>query len=407
MRIGYLIGQFPLPTHTFLWRDVKAIERLGVEVDLVSTRRPVLERATHGWTDDAVARTTYLVEDAAGIGVALANIVAREPAAIVRCLRTCVQLEKLTLRERARVAALIPVAARLSALAHARGWTHLHVAFPADTGFLALFASTLGPLQYSLAHHGNSIEHLGAGVNMAAKWGRAVFGAAVTEKLRADLIAELGAAAPETILIASMGVDLDCFTRRTPYQRWDGSGPLRLFSCGRLVPDKGHVEVVRAVAVLVSRGIDARIRIAGGAPAGVWFLGHLSDVIRETGMQDRVTLLGAIAEDAVRDELEAAHAFVLATHDEGLGIAFAEAMAMEVPVVGTRVGGVPELITDGVEGLLVPSQNVDALATALTILLHDSDAAIYGRKGREKVKTRFTSDVGARVLVDELRRRHS
>jgi len=378
---------------------------MGVDVDLVSTRRPTLERASHQWSAAAVARTAYLVEQKVGIGVATARAVVARPAGVVRCVQACARFTDLKPSERVRVLALIPIAAQVVSLARTRGWSHLHVAFPTDTGFIALFASLLGSVPYSLAHHCNP-SHLGAGVNMSEKWSRAAFGAAVTDTLRRDLREELGAVGPETVLIAPMGVDLDRFTRRTPYVPWTGQGALQLFSCGRLVPDKGHVEVVRALALLVRRGIDARLRIAGGAPDGAWFSAHLNEVIRETGMQARVTLLGAIAEDRVRDELEAAHAFVLATYDEGLGIAFAEAMAMELPVVGTAVGGVPELITSGVDGVLVRPRDPEAVADALEKLLADPDVARYGRAARRRVEAAFTSSVGARVLVDELQRRY-
>jgi colanic acid/amylovoran biosynthesis glycosyltransferase len=101
--------------------------------------------------------------------------------------------------------------------------------------------------------------------------------------------------------------------------------------------------------------------------------------------------------------LQAAHVFALASHEEALGVATMEAMAMSVPVVVTRVGGVPELVTDGVEGLLVPPRDPAALAAAVAHVLRDADLAErMGRAGRTKVEKAFHSRLSAERLASHL-----
>jgi glycosyltransferase involved in cell wall biosynthesis len=118
-----------------------------------------------------------------------------------------------------------------------------------------------------------------------------------------------------------------------------------------------------------------------------------------------VELLGSVSEAVVKEELQAAHVFALASHEEALGVATMEAMAMSIPVVVTRVGGVPELVTDGVEGLLVPPHDPGALATALERVLRDGRLAQrMGQAGRGKVERAFHSRLSVEHLASHLLR---
>jgi glycosyltransferase involved in cell wall biosynthesis len=402
LRIGYLVGQFPSSAQTFIWRDVCAIERQGVEVALLSTRPPKREPARHAWAPAAKARTLYLMDDPAALMTAFLRAAATRPGGVFACLAAISRLD-LGPVELAKVLALIVPAARLAAVSKARGLSHIHVPFPLQSAYVALLAQRLGGVPYSLGIH-NSVEIFN---NVQAKFADAAFAIAITELLRDELRVALGAAAPEEIVIAPMGVDLDLFTRRKLFQPWTGSGRARLFSCGRGVVTKGHEDTVEALAILVERGLDAELVIAGEFPPGDWFTRHLKDRIRELGLEERVTIAGALTENRVVEELEACHLFVLPSHEEGLGIAIAEAMAMEVPVVATRIGGIPVLIESGVHGLLVDARAPDQLAQALATVLKSPGMALqFGRSARAKIAARFTADTGAAALVSTLRRRY-
>ena len=119
----------------------------------------------------------------------------------------------------------------------------------------------------------------------------------------------------------------------------------------------------------------------------------------ELRLADAVVLLGAVSEDVVRKELSEAHAFVLGSLEEPLGVAIMEAMAMRVPVVVTGAGGVPELVDDGVDGLLVPAREPGRMAESLLRLLRDPGlASRLSESGRRKIETSFHSGVSAAVL---------
>jgi glycosyltransferase involved in cell wall biosynthesis len=199
-----------------------------------------------------------------------------------------------------------------------------------------------------------------------------------------------------------MGVDLDTFKRTTPYQPWNGSGPFHLFACGRLNPCKGHDDALRALALVRGRGIDAHLAIAGQDDTqDMRYRRTLDSLILELGLEGCVRLLGAVDEQIVRTEMERAHVFVLASLHEPLGVAIMEAMAMAVPLVVTREGGVPELVEDGTDGVLVDARAPDRIASALEGLAREPDRArLLGAHGLRTVAERFHSGVSARVIAE-------
>jgi glycosyltransferase involved in cell wall biosynthesis len=131
----------------------------------------------------------------------------------------------------------------------------------------------------------------------------------------------------------------------------------------------------------------------------------LESLIGELGLYGCVTLHGAVGEEVVRARLESSSMFVLGSHDEAIGVATMEAMAMSLPVVVTRVGGVPELVRDEIDGLLVEPSNPAALAVAVQRIVNDPVLATrMGDSGCARVRERFGSQVSARAIADRLAR---
>ena len=404
IRIGYLVPEFPGQTHTFFWRELRALEKLGVEARLASTRRPPGPPAAHSWLEAARARTFYLFPPGFRAFLGTCSVLARSgPAGWKRCWKTVTEADAPSAKERLKLAALAFFGAELAWAARRDGWNHLHVHMCGDVANVALFAHLLAGLSYSITTHARLEEF---GFNQRSKWRRASFGVVISDALLRELRQKVGGKfLPESLEIAPMGVDVELFRRRRPYEPWDGTGPCRVFSCGRLNPAKGHGELVRAVAELQQRGVDARLRIAGedDSPSGSCRR-DLERLVDESGLQGKVELLGGVGEEAVRHELEKAHLFVLASHHEGLGVVIMEAMAMEVPVVATRVGGVPELVRQGREGLLTEAKNPSRLAEAMLEVLRDpSSAQAMGRAGRARIVESFHSGRSAEAIWRGLR----
>ncbi|RYZ36821.1 MAG: glycosyltransferase, partial [Myxococcaceae bacterium] len=167
--------------------------------------------------------------------------------------------------------------------------------------------------------------------------------------------------------------------------------------------------LIDAVGMLRKKGIDARLSIAGEDEAGgTTYRKVLEAKLAKDGLQDAVTLLGAVSEDVVKDGIQRSHIFALASLQEPLGVAIMEAMAMRVPVVVTGAGGVKELVDDGVDGVLVQPQAPVELAEKLEKLSRDpSEALRLGEAGRLKVEKQFSSERSADMLAAMLGARPS
>lgn len=399
-RIGYLVPEFPGQTHTFFWREVKALEAKGIEVDFVSTRRPTSSLISHAWAAIAVKRTVYLAPlGLRGVIAVIGQILSAGPSGWYRCARAITRARDDSFGGKLRLLALVLVGAKLAWLARRRGWRHVHVHSCGDAANAALFAHLLVDTRYSLTLH-SPLTFFGP--NQAQKWRYASFVFCVARALYLEAAEILGADFPAAVEVVPMGVDIDGFVRTTEYVAWNGQDVCRAFSCGRLNPGKGFDDLIQAIVKLKQAGLPVLLRIAGEDDShGVHYRRQLERLIADLALGEQVELLGSVSDAVVKEELQAAHVFALASHEEALGVATMEAMAMSVPVVVTRVGGVPELVSDGVEGLLVPPRDSDAVAAALERVLRDGKLAQrMGRAGRGKVERAFHS----RLSVDHLAR---
>lgn len=392
--LGYLVPQFPGQTHIFFWREIAALEAMGVTPMLFSTRRPPAGLIAHDWSEAAMARTTYLGE------VSLrraARVLPRLPWG--ELLREAWRDGMAVLKD-----VLVCAAAGEALREHCarQDITHVHVHSCGRAALIAAFAQHLGGPGYSLTLHGPLSDY---GPGQRYKWRHARFATVITKKL----IAEMQAALPQDLpplILRPMGVDTDYLRRDTPYRPVQPGEALRVFSCGRLNVVKGHQDLIEAVRQLRVAGHDVTLEIAGqDDDGGSGFRLVLEQLIKQHKLQDHVRLLGAIDAGSVKAKLLDAHVFALASWHEPLGVAYMEAIACGVPTIGTAAGGVPELIDDGVEGLLVPPKAPEALAAALLRIAQDPELAeSLSTTGRARIERDYNARLGAEVIVSEMRK---
>ncbi|WP_323716913.1 exopolysaccharide biosynthesis GT4 family glycosyltransferase EpsE [Paracoccus aminovorans] len=405
LRIGFFIPEFPGQTHIFLWRERQALAELGVEAQLVSTRRPPRAIASHSWAAEAQGQTRYLMPVS---GPALAGILAevlRAPAGTLRALGALLRAEAPGgPKQRLRLLALLAMGAQLKRIAREGGWTHVHVHSCADSANIAMFAERLGGPGYSLTLHGPTLD--GYGPNQRQKWRHARFATIISRLLMGVAQRDIGSDLPPVVNIAPMGVDLAQIRRSAPWQPPAPGKPLRIFSCGRLNAVKGHDHLIETVRLLRAQGIDARLEIAGeDEQGGSGYHRQIDALIAEKGLGDAVTLLGAVGEARVREGLENAHVFALASLNEGIAVAIMEAMAMEMPVVVTDVGGNHELITSGRDAILVPAEAPAAMAAEIARLHADpEEARRLAQASRARVAADFHHRRSAQAVADGLAR---
>jgi glycosyltransferase involved in cell wall biosynthesis len=389
-KLGYLVPQFPGQTHIFFWREIAELEKRGVTVDLMSTRHPHAGLVAHDWSEQAMTRTTYLGRP--DVLAALSALPRLPYGALMAEARAG---GKAMLKD---IAVSIPAAQRLIRHCRARGIAHVHVHSCGRAALIAAIARRMGGPRYSLSLHGPLSDY---GPGQRFKWWHADFASIITEKLKAEILAEMPEDLPARLFIQPMGVDTDVLAPTGPYRAISGDEPLRLFSCGRLNIVKGHQDLMAAVRLLLDQGRPVQLTIAGQDDnGGSGYRQVLEARIAELGLGDHVRLLGAVDAGRVRDEIRAAHLFVLASWHEPLGVALMEAMSCGTPTIGTNAGGVPELIRDGIDAVLVPPKNPEALATAIAALADDPDrCARLSGAGRTRIVEGFHSGRGAEMLI--------
>jgi len=397
MRIGYIIPEFPGQTHIFFWREINALREMGVEVEVVSTRKPPANLICHAWSEQAITEAIYLMPmGPIALFSVLWTLVKTGPRRVTRCIAIAIGDRQATWAGRTRALALLPFAGRLASIVRRRGYQHLHAHSCANAVMLALFVKVLCDVPYSMTLHGPLTIYKS---HQRAKWQHARFAITVTNRLKREVLDLLPQLKQEKIDIAPMGVDLNVFQRDKPYVAPVADEPWRIVSCGRLHRAKGHQDLIEALGLLRDRGVKATLTVLGEGPAHQM----LEERIRDLKLEQQAKLRGAVSEAEVRDALAESHLFALASHDEAIGVATMEAMAMGLPVVVTDVGGVRELVHDGIDGLLVAPKSPNRIAQAIEKIVANPECAkIMGMAGARRVKQHFGSDRSARIIWEHL-----
>jgi glycosyltransferase involved in cell wall biosynthesis len=217
----------------------------------------------------------------------------------------------------------------------------------------------------------------------------------VSDYLLATVVQRMPALAGRTTVVP-MPVDA-VFTQSAPALRMPQQTQRTIVAVGRLSRQKGFHDLISAAAILAQQGVDFRLRLVGD--------GEERDALHTLacclGVQDRVEFSGArIATDLAR-YFHAADVAVLPSYGEGLGLTLIEAMFCGAPVIGTRSGGICDIITDGKTGLLVPPGDTRALALAMQHVLTDR---VYAKRlahaGQAFVRSHFAPDASVHKTCD-------
>jgi glycosyltransferase involved in cell wall biosynthesis len=393
IKIGYLVPQFPGQTHIFFWRELIELENMGVDAQIYSTRLPPPSLISHDWSKAAIERTLYIGAPkffdllSSVFTLPYKEIIAethKSGAAFLKDVLICASAAKRLLRD-----------------CRVNNISHVHVHSCARAALIAALANRMGGLSYSLTLHGPMSDY---GIGQGFKWRRAKFATIITQKLLAEAKQELELYMPDRVVVQPMGVDLEKMLRHDAYVPATPTGKIRLFSCGRLNIVKGHQDLLQAVRILVDRGLDVVLEIAGeDDDGGQGYRQTLSVQLQALGLENHAKLLGAIDANAVKEKLTKTHVFVLASWHEPLGVAYMEAMACGVPTIGTNAGGVRELIDDGINGRLVEPKSPEALADVIEEIINNPDQAqTLSKAGRDHIVQGYSSAKGAEVIKREI-----
>ncbi|WP_397543989.1 glycosyltransferase [Roseovarius salis] len=361
MKIAYVLNTYPQPSQSFIRRELKGLERHGVEVTRIAMRRSDLPLVDPQDREEQ-ARTAYVLESGgAALLMAILRCVAFRPAGFLRAIRLAMAMGGASRVGRLRHLVYLAEACRVMALVRAADVQHMHAHFGTNAATVAMLVNALGGPGYSFTVHGPEEFDAPVALSLRTKMERAAFTVAVSSFGRSQLCRWLDHADWHRIKVVHCGIDPSRFKEPSPMPR----ARLELVTIGRLSEQKGQLILPETLALLRDAGVrDFHLTVIGDGE----LRGPLTDEIARQGLSGQVSLAGWLSEDDVRAALDRAHALILPSFAEGLPMVVMEAMAAGRPVITTYIAGIPELVQDGTNGWLVPAGDAVALSDAIRAL---------------------------------------
>ncbi len=361
MKIGYILNTYPSPSHSFIRREIAALERRGISIHRMAMRPhdgPLPEAADRA----EQARTDYVLEKGGlALVVALIAMFLRSPIRIASALGLALRIGRRSEAGLMRHLVYLLEAAWVARRASEMGLDRLHAHFGTNSAAVAMLAQAMGGPPYSFTVHGPEEFDKPAAISLGIKAERADFVVAISAFGRSQLCRWVPHRAWAHMQVVRCGIEPDAFADPTPLP---ASRPLVLVSVGRFVEQKAQLMLIDAFAEVIKLGVDARLVLIGDGP----MRDAIERAVARHGLGRQVRLAGWLDEQGVRNELDRAHALVLPSFAEGLPVVLMEAMAAARPVIATWIAGIPELVRPGRAGWLVPAGDVEALVEAITDL---------------------------------------
>jgi colanic acid/amylovoran biosynthesis glycosyltransferase len=393
MRIAYLINQYPKVSHSFIRREIQALERAGVDVVRVSVR---------GWNDVAAdaadevekGKTRFLLQG--GIGPLLRAMLLcmfARPWSFAVAAASAMRFARGSLRPLPLHLVYLAEACLLKRWMRELHCDHVHAHFGTNATEVVYLCHKLGGPGFSFTVHGPEEFDMPAALHLPRKVRLARFVVAISSFGHSQLLRWIDAADWSKVRVVHCGLDGEFLTQTlTPPPR-----TRQLVCVGRLCEQKGQLLLLRAVHRLREQGLRVELVLAGDGEMRP----EVEALIDGLGIADQVRITGWIGGDTVRKEILEARALVLPSFAEGLPVVLMEAMALGRPVISTFIAGIPELVHNGVNGWLIPAGDVQALAEAMREVLEHDDRALadIGLRAHERAVARHSIDTEARKLL--------
>jgi colanic acid/amylovoran biosynthesis glycosyltransferase len=367
IRMAYLLSQYPAVSHTFFLKEVVGLRRLGFEIETASVNSPDRPISQLPPREAEEAASTYFLKESGiwEVLFVLVTVAFRHPKVALRGLKVALSMSGWDLRRKAFAIFYLIEALLLGRWMLKRDLHHLHVHFGGAVSTVAMVAAQAWGFDYSLTIHGPEEFYEVEAAYLPQKIQRAKFIFCISDFCRSQLMKYGNPEYWDKLHVVRLGVDTEEFK---PVAR-EAKLPLQIICVGRLVPAKGQHILLRAFSRLRTKGHAVQLTFIGDGPDRP----SLEREVIQRDLTQHVTFCGALNHDLTREQIAQADLFALASFAEGIPVALMEAMAMGIPCVSTRVAGIPELIRDHIDGLLVPPSSVESLAIALESLVLDRD----------------------------------
>jgi colanic acid/amylovoran biosynthesis glycosyltransferase len=393
--IGYVVSRFPKLTETFILNELVEMERLGARVEIYPLLRQ-RDAVTQPQVGRLMRRARFVHVVSWTMLRAHWHFLSNRPLAYARVLWEVLSGTVGSARYFAGALIYFPKAVWFAYDAQRRAVAHIHAQFANHPALVALIVHRLTGIPFSFTARGSDI-HVDRTM-LKEKLAASRFSIAVSESNRDVMVAAGGQPAAEKIHVIYGGIDTDRFSP----SRKSRSDEFRIVCVARFEEVKGHAQLVEACGQLRDRGVEFECDLVGD---GEW-RSRIEQHIAAAGLGRHVRLHGACAEGHVIEALSRATVFVLATvparngKREGIPNVLKEAMACGLPVVASRISGIPELVEHEQSGLLVRPNDVKALADALERVKSDPDLrARLGQAARARIVDMFDIRLSTRRRV--------
>jgi colanic acid/amylovoran biosynthesis glycosyltransferase len=359
MNIAYLVNEYPAVSHSFIRREILALERLGFKVTRVALR---------GWDSVLVdaedlrerERTHYVLrEGALALVFAVARMLLKRPAAMARALALAWRMSRGA--DRPLPLHLIYLAEACWIALRVQRSQHLHAHFGTNSAEVAMLVHLLGGPSWSFTSHGPEEYDRARQIGLTEKILRCAFVVGVSSYGRSQLYRSVAQKHWAKVQVVHCALEPGFYSapaRPVPVAR-------RLVCVGRLCIEKGQLLLVEAAAQLAAQDLDFEIVFAGDGALRA----DVEALIAHHKIQSHARVTGWLSGEQVRNEILEARALVLPSFAEGLPVVIMETMALRRPVISTYVAGIPELVIPGEHGWLVPAGDVNSLARAMRLCL--------------------------------------
>lgn len=397
MRIAYFINQYPKASHSFIRREILALERQGFEIQRIALR---------GWDAELQdgedlaerGRTRYILQDGLrGLLAPTWQLLRAQPRRFLAALRLALRTGRRADRPWPYHLVYLAEACRLVQWLQAAGAEHVHAHFGTNSAEVVMLANALGGPGYSFTVHGPEEFDKPQFLHMGEKVRRAAFVAAVSSYGRSQLYRWVAHEHWGKVKVVHCGLE------RSFHEVDAVAVPAapRLVCVGRLCEQKGQLLLLEAARILAGQAVAFELVLAGDGEMRA----EIEALVLRHGLQGKVRITGWISSAQVREEILAARALVLPSFAEGLPVVIMEAMALRRPVLTTYVAGIPELVRQGDNGWLFPAGAVQELAAAMADCLAQPEAELQrmGEAAYQRVLQRHDIDTEAARLAGHFR----
>ncbi len=396
MKLAYLVNQYPKISHSFIRRELRAVEKtFGTPITRISVRRvnePLVDPAD---LEEAECTRVLLDDKPRLLRHSLGTLT--RPRQLRDALEATFALGMRSDRGLARHFAYLAEAATLVQWLREEDVDHVHAHFGDNPAAVAMLANALGGPTFSFTAHGTETFDFPPFIGIADKIAAATFVVAVSEYGRSQLCRWSDPAHWHKIHVVHCGADSAFFDEPASIPEEPN-----MVCVARLSGEKGHLVLMDACKELQRRGVDFHLELVGDGE----LRGEIEAFLKQHGLTENVRLLGWGKGEDVRAALRRARALVLPSFMEGLPVVIMEAFAQGRPAIATHVSGIPELVRENVNGWLVPAGAAGPLADAMEAVAKATPERLreMGTAGAEAVREHHDATREAGRLSELFRR---